>query len=83
MNVWRLVVREIAHRKLNFLLGLLSVAVAVGCLVGAMTLVRGNEFRTGELLAAKQAEVEQASRKRNKRSPPPGLSCRMQCGKSP
>lgn len=60
MNVWHLVFREIAHRKLNFLLGLLSVAVAVGCLVGAMTLVRANELRTRELLQAKQAEVEQA-----------------------
>jgi putative ABC transport system permease protein len=66
MNVWRLVVREIAHRKLNFLLGLLSVAVAVGSLVGAMTLVRGNELRTGELLAAKQADVEQAIAKKEK-----------------
>ncbi len=66
MNVWRLVVQEIAHRKLNFLLGLLSVAVAVGCLVGAMTLVRGNEFRTGEILAAKQAEVEQAVAEKEK-----------------
>jgi len=60
MNVWRLVLREIAHRKVNFVLALLSVAAAVACLVGAMTLVKGNELKTGELLAAKQAEVETA-----------------------
>ncbi len=71
MNVWRLVLREISHRKLNFALGLASVAVAVGCLVGALTLLRADEIRTGEILenhrvqseqqiAQRQADVEQA-----------------------
>lgn len=58
MKVWRLVIREIAHRKLSFLLGLLSVSAAVGCLVGAMTLLHGNEIRTGQLLEEKQQEVQ-------------------------
>ena len=48
MNVWRLVLREILHRKLNFAMGLLSVAMAVGCFVGAKTLLRADEIRTEE-----------------------------------
>lgn len=60
MSVWRLVVREIKHRKLNFLLGLLSVAVAVGCLIGAQSLLRADRVVTGELLSEKQAEVEKS-----------------------
>ena len=46
MNVWRLILREISHRKLNFVMGLVSVAVAVGCFVGARTLLRADEIQT-------------------------------------
>lgn len=60
MNVWRLILCEIGHRKLNFLLALLSVAVAVGCLIGAMTLLRAGEIRTAEILAQRQTEVKKA-----------------------
>ncbi len=51
MNIWRLVLREIRHRTLNSLFALLSVAVAVGCLIGALTLLKADEIRTTEILA--------------------------------
>ncbi len=54
MNVWRLVLREISHRKLNFAMGLVSVAVAVGCFVGARTLLRADEIQTEQ--AGKELE---------------------------
>lgn len=60
MNIWRLSIREIAHRKLNFISGLISVAVAVGCLVGAMTLLAGHDLRTEQVIAQKEAETKQA-----------------------
>ncbi len=60
MNVRRLVLREIAHRKLNFSLSLLSNAAAVACLVGAMTLLHAHEMRTDEILADQQVTVEKA-----------------------
>jgi putative ABC transport system permease protein len=60
MNIWRLILREMAHRKLNFLFSLLSVVIAVACLAGAWTLLRADERRTTELLAQKQKEVETA-----------------------
>ncbi len=63
MNVWRLVLREIAHRRLNFTLGLLSNVAAVACLVGAMTLLRAHVLYTNELLAAEQKKVEEAGKK--------------------
>ena len=37
MSVWRLVLRELLFRKANFCLGVVSVAVAVGCLVAQIT----------------------------------------------
>ncbi len=58
MNIWRLVLREIAHRKWNFVLGLLSVSAAVGCLVAALTVLQAHELRTDEILADTQQEVE-------------------------
>jgi putative ABC transport system permease protein len=59
MNVWRLVLQEIAHRKMNFVLVLLPVTVAVACLVGTMTLLRADTIQTNKILEAKQQEVKQ------------------------
>ncbi len=59
MRLWRLVLREISHRKLNFVLGLLSVTVAVGCLVGALTLLRADDIRTREILIQRKQQVAQ------------------------
>lgn len=60
MNVWRLVLREMKHRKANFVLSLLSVTVAMACLVGAQTLLRSDEIQTETILSEKQTEVEAA-----------------------
>jgi hypothetical protein len=60
MTLWRLILREIAHRKLNFLFSLLSVAIAVACLAGAWTLLRADERHTAQVLAQKQKDVETA-----------------------
>lgn len=60
MSLWRLVTREIRHRRLNFALSLLSVAVAVACVIGAETLLRLDRVATGRILSQKQQEVEAA-----------------------
>ena len=60
MTVWRLAVRDILHRKLSFLLGIISVTTAVACLVGAKTLLRADRVITDHLMQAKQSEVEVA-----------------------
>ena len=65
MNVLRLTLSEIRHRKLNFFLMLLSVTVATACLVGALTLLRADEVRTQQILKEKQQEVEQAGAELN------------------
>jgi len=60
MKIWGMIWREIAFRKLNFGLALLSVATAVGCLVGTLTLLKADARRTERLLAAKEVEVAKA-----------------------
>lgn len=59
MNLPRLILREIAYRKLNFALGVVSVAVAVACLVAELTILRQHDQRTEQIIAAKQAEMQQ------------------------
>lgn len=60
MTVWQLAVREIRHRKLSFVMGVVSVATAIACLVGAQTLLRADRVITEQVLAEKQSEVEAA-----------------------
>lgn len=60
MNVRRLVVQEIKHRKLNFVMGVISVAVAVASLVGAQTLLTADSMITARLLDARQSAVEKS-----------------------
>ena len=57
MSLLRLVLRELLHRKLNFSLGVVSVAVAVACLVGAVAILQKHDARTEQIIAAKEAET--------------------------
>jgi len=58
MTLWRLVGKEIVHRKLNFSMGLLSVAVAVGCLVGALALLKAHDQITQQILDSKEEQTK-------------------------
>ena len=59
MRPARLIFREIAHRKLSFCLGAMSVAVAAACVVGGITLLRGHDILTDQLLSDQQAATAQ------------------------
>jgi putative ABC transport system permease protein len=60
MTIGRLIFREIAHRKVSFLLGVLAVTVAVGTLVAAQAITQADALETSRLLASKEAQVEAA-----------------------
>ncbi|MHC4228062.1 MAG: FtsX-like permease family protein [Planctomycetota bacterium] len=57
MTIWSLLLREILHRKLNFALSVLSVMVASGSLIGAVTLLRIHDIRTGQILEREEAKL--------------------------
>lgn len=59
MNLRRLVLREIGYRRLNFLLGVLSVTVAVACLTAALAILDKHDRRTEQIIAAKEAETRE------------------------
>lgn len=70
MTVWRLVIREMLHRKLSFLAGFASVTVAVACLVGSVALLAGHDLQTEAVIAgmeeatkARLAELQEDYRK--------------------
>jgi len=66
MTLWRLVRREITHRKLNFALGVLSVLAAAGSLAATVTLLRAHDVRTEKLVGEKIAEVNKEVARRRR-----------------
>jgi len=58
MNPSRLVLREIAHRKLNFLLGAACVALTVSITFGAMALLKAHDLETRAILADHDTRTE-------------------------
>lgn len=58
MKLTQLITREIAHRKLTFVLSVLAIAVAGIALVAADMVVRADAIATDQILSAKQAETE-------------------------
>ena len=57
MSLFRLVAKEICHRKLSFALAVLSVVIAVGVLVGELTLFAAHDAQTRRILTEKEAET--------------------------
>src|SRR2546422_352285 len=62
MSIWRLILREIAYRKLNFVLSVLSVAIAIGCLLGEVLMLQVHRQRSRDILVAKEEETEEKMR---------------------
>lgn len=58
MKLSRLVSREIAHRKINFLISLLGVALAVASVIAVFSLLGAHHQHTGEILAGMQEQTE-------------------------
>jgi ABC-type lipoprotein release transport system permease subunit len=50
MSIWRLTLREISHRKIHFVLGLLSITVAIAAYIAATMLLRDSEQRDKVIL---------------------------------
>ena len=57
MGILKLALREIRHRWLGALLGVLSIAAAAACLVASLALLREHDLSTARLLERKQKEM--------------------------
>jgi len=59
MSVLHLILREIAHRRLNFVLGVICVAMTVFVAFGAWGMLRGHDVEASGILNQHQAKTEQ------------------------
>jgi len=57
MSVWRMVIKEIVRRRMNFVSGLLAVTLAVAVLAGSVTTLKLHDRRTEAILAQKERET--------------------------
>jgi len=62
MTLWRLVIREILHNRLTFLVALLSVAAAVGVFTAELTVLNAYDIETERILSEKSARLEEDMR---------------------
>src|SRR5262245_65701626 len=60
MSIWRLVIREIAFRKLNFGLALAAAAAAVACLVALAVSLRLHDLGTDEIMRRHEDDIRKA-----------------------
>ena len=58
MTIGRLILREMAYRKTNFLLSCLAIVVAVGSVVAAISLLDRHAIRGQQRAAQEQAELQ-------------------------
>jgi len=63
MTLLHLVRKEIGCYKLTFVLGLLSVVVAVGVLISQLTLLRVHDMQTEHILSEKEKKIEKEMKK--------------------
>ncbi len=59
MNIWDIIKKEIRYYRSNFIIGLLSVTMAVTCFVGASTLLDLHDMRTEEVIMQKEAQTRE------------------------
>ena len=58
MKLSRLVSREILHRKINFVISVLGVALAVASVIAVFSLLSAHHTHTGEILTRMQEQTE-------------------------
>ena len=63
MKLPRLILREIAFRKISFVASLAAVCASVCCVVASFELLKDHDYQTMEILAVKKAELTALTRK--------------------
>jgi ABC-type lipoprotein release transport system permease subunit len=59
MSIFKLMLKEISHRKILFASNILAIVLASASLIGSVALLRIHDYRTSKILERKQAELEE------------------------
>jgi putative ABC transport system permease protein len=63
MTIFKLVRKEIIHRKFSFIIGVLSIAIAAGVLSAEFTILRKHDIRTEKILIEKEKQLKKDMKK--------------------
>jgi ABC-type lipoprotein release transport system permease subunit len=63
MKLGRLVTREILHRKVNFILAVVGVALAVTCVLATLAAMRSYDLDSDKIIAAMESDTQAEMRK--------------------
>ena len=59
ISAWKLIRREITYRKMNFVLSVISVFIAISALTGSFMILRIHDHHTNRILQTKKEQLEQ------------------------
>ena len=59
ISAWKLVKGEIGYRKMNFILSVISVFIAISTLTGSFMILRLHDHHTNQILQTKKEQLEQ------------------------
>ena len=60
MSIWSIIGKEVRYNRANFVIGLVCIAVALGIVVGAITLLSAHDIMTEQIVEAKERETREA-----------------------
>ena len=58
ISPWKLIKNEISYRKMNFILSVVSVFIAISALIGSVMVLRIHDHHTNQILQHKQEQLE-------------------------
>ena len=59
ITAWKLIKGEIGYRKMNFILSVISVFIAISALTGSFMILRIHDYHTNRILQTKKEQLEQ------------------------
>lgn len=63
MSIWSIILKEIRHSRVQFLVGVLCIAAALGLVTGSFTLLAAHELNTERIAVEKERETREEMRR--------------------
>ena len=57
MDIWKIIKSELSHKKVGFVMGVISLVVATAGFVGTFILLKGDELAIEQVFVEKEKEM--------------------------